>query len=308
MKQFAFAIAITSVVGAGLAVAAFEGQTPPASPTPAVRSTPPAPAATARRSAPVAAPSHASGLSAVSQTELITQYCGTCHSERGRAGGLSLANFNAMKAHEQPETVEKMIRKLRAGMMPPAGSKRPDAATIEALTLALESRMDEVAGVNPNPGWRPFQRLNRAEYTTAVKDLLGIDVDVSAFLPADTISDGFDNVADAQGFSPTLMEGYLRAAGRITQLALGEPTAAPTEATYKVPRTQSQMVHIEGAPLGTRGGVSLVHVFPADGDYSFRVMLHSIPTGELYGSTTKGEQIEISINGERVAVMDINPR
>ena len=308
MKQFAFAIATTAALAAGLVVGASEGQPPSAAAQPTAR--PAASAAPAARRAstpPAAAPSHPAGLSAASQTELVTQYCATCHSERGKAGGLSLAGFNAMKAHEQPEVVEKIIRKLRAGMMPPAGSKRPDAATIEALTSSLESRMDELAAVNPNPGWRPFQRLNRAEYTTAVKDLLGLDVDVSAFLPADTISNGFDNVADAQGFSPTLMEGYLRAAGRITQLALGDPNSTPTEATYKVPRTQSQMVHVEGTPLGTRGGVSLVHVFPADGEYSFRVMLHSIPTGELYGSTTKGEQIEISINGARVAVMDINP-
>ncbi|MFN8644076.1 MAG: DUF1587 domain-containing protein [Candidatus Binatia bacterium] len=202
-----------------------------------------------------------------------------------------------MKAADNPAIVEKMIRKLRAGMMPPAGSKRPDPATIESLMTSLEARMDELASVNPNPGYRPFQRLNRAEMRLAVKDLLGIDVDVSAFLPADTISNGFDNVADSQGFSATLMEGYLRAAGRITQLALGDPNSSPTEATYKVPRTQSQMVHIDGAPMGTRGGISVVHVFPADGEYSFRVMLHSIPTGELYGSAARGEQIEISVNG-----------
>ena len=220
--------------------------------------------------------------------------------------GWSLAGFNAMKAQEHPEIVEKMIRKLRAGMMPPAGAKRPDAATIAALTTALEGRMDETAAIHPNPGFRPFQRLNRAEYAAAVKDLLKIDVDVTTFLPPDTISDGFDNVADSQSFSPALMEGYLRAAGRITTLALGDPTSAPTEATYKVPRTQSQMEHIAGTPIGTRGGVSLVHVFPADGDYSFRAMLHSIPTGQLYGSIVRGEKLEISINGERVAVLDIN--
>ena len=199
-----------------------------------------------------------------------------------------------------------MIRKLRAGMMPPAGAKRPDAATLAALTTALEGRMDETASVNPNPGSRPFQRLNRAEYAAAVKDLLRIDVDVTTFLPPDTISHGFDNVADAQGFSPSLMEGYLRAAGRIATLALGDPTSAPTESTYKVPRTQSQMEHIAGAPIGTRGGVALVHVFPADGDYSFRAMLHSIPTGQLYGSIVRGEKLEISIDGERVALLDIN--
>ena len=166
--------------------------------------------------------------------------------------------------------------------------------------------MDETASVHPNPGWRPFQRLNRAEYASAVKDLLRIDVDVTTFLPPDTISHGFDNVADAQSFSPALMEGYLRAAGRITTLALGDPGSAPTEATYKVPRTQSQMEHIAGAPIGTRGGVSLVHVFPADGDYSFRAMLHSIPTGQLYGSIVRGEKLEVSIDGERVALLDIN--
>ena len=199
-----------------------------------------------------------------------------------------------------------MIRKLRAGMMPPAGAKRPDSGTIAALTTALEGRMDETAAVHPNPGWRPFQRLNRAEYASAVKDLLRIDVDVTTFLPPDTISHGFDNVADAQSFSPTLMEGYLRAAGRITTLALGDPASAATESTYKVPRTQSQMEHIDGAPIGTRGGVSLIHVFPADGDYSFRVMLHSIPTGQLYGSIVRGEKLEVSIDGDRVALLDIN--
>ncbi len=158
----------------GLAVRAEQAATPTA---PA-----PAEAAAARpavsRPRPAAAPaaSHTPGavpLTAAGQTELVTTYCATCHSERAKAGGLSLANFTAMRAQEQPEVVEKIIRKLRAGMMPPAGAKRPDAATIDALTAALESRMDEHAATNPNPGWRPFQRLNRAEYTRAVRDLLG---------------------------------------------------------------------------------------------------------------------------------------
>ena len=314
MRHIAVALATTTLLGAGLVVlvrAEQRASTParPAGPTAGTVSAPaprrPAPVTAASRSA---APSGLTGLTAARQTELVTTYCATCHSDRGKAGGLSLANFNAMKAQDQPEVIEKMIRKLRAGMMPPAGSKRPDAAAIESLTTALEGRMDELASVNPNPGWRPFQRLNRAEYATAVKGLLGLDIDVTSFLPPDTLSNGFDNVADAQGFSPALMEGYLRAAGRISTLALGDPNSAPTEATYKVPRTQSQMEHIDGAPVGTRGGVSLVHVFPADGEYSFRVMLHSIPTGELYGSIARGEKIEISINGQRAAVLDISPR
>ena len=179
----------------------------------------PRPAAPTPRPAATPAPSHAPGaapLTAAGQTELVTTYCATCHSDRAKAGGLSLAGFNAMRAQERPEVVEKIIRKLRAGMMPPAGAKRPDAATIDALTAALESRMDEHAATNPNPGWRPFQRLNRAEYTRAVRDLLGLEVDVTAFLPADTMSHGFDNVADVQGMSPTLLEGYMRAASQIS--------------------------------------------------------------------------------------------
>jgi mono/diheme cytochrome c family protein len=306
MKTSALALATALLAGAGLARLAAEPQAA-ARPTPASQTAAPtSPAPRVARPSPAPAAAHGPAMTAAAQTELVTTYCATCHSERAKAGGLSLTGFSAMKAQEQPELIEKMIRKLRAGMMPPAGAKRPDAATIAALTTALEGRMDEQAAVNPNPGYRPFQRLNRAEYASAVRDLLHIDVDVSTFLPPDTISHGFDNVADAQSFSPTLMEGYLRAAGRITSLALGDPTSAPTEATYKVPRTQSQMEHIAGTPIGTRGGVSLVHVFPADGDYSFRAMLHSIPTGQLYGSIVRGEKLEISINGERVALLDIN--
>ena len=152
----------------------------------------------------------------------------------------------------------------------------------------METRLDQAAALNPNPGHRPFQRLNRAEYTRAVNAVLALDVDVSAFLPPDQISAGFDNVADSQGFSPTLMEGYLRAANRISSLAVGDPKAAPSATTYKVPRTGSQMRQVEGAPFGTRGGISVMHTFPADGEYSFRMQLHSIPTGQLFGSTVRG--------------------
>jgi hypothetical protein len=247
-------------------------------------------------------------MPADAQTALVKQYCAGCHSDRMRAGGLSLAAFDAAHLDEVTPTAEKMIRKLRAGMMPPAGARRPDDATLSALASSLESRIDTAAAASPNPGWRPFQRLNRAEYARSVRDLIDLDVDVAAFLPPDTMSDGFDNIADVQTFSPTLMEGYLRAAARLSALAIGDRTASPSEATYKVPRTASQMEHVEGAPLGTRGGLSVVHTFPADGEYSFRTMLHGIPTGQLYGSTVKGEQIEISIDGERVALVDINPR
>ncbi len=252
-------------------------------------------------------------LSAESQNGLVKQYCATCHNDKMKAGGLTLAEFDASKVEEKADITEKMIRKLRAAMMPPAGVKRPDEAAITAFAEALESKMDAAATAKPNPGWRPFQRLNRAEYGRAVGDLLGIEVDVTAFLPPDTMSHGFDTIADVQTFSATLMEGYLRAAAKISGLAVGDPTATPTEATYKTDRSASQWGHVEGTPLGTRGGLSVVHVFPADGEYTFRMMLHSIPTGQLYGSaisTTSGrrEQLEVSIDGARVGVLEINPR
>ncbi len=255
------------------------------------------------------AAAHAAATSPVAeQNALIKQYCVGCHNDRAKAGGLTLASYDASAATGHADVSEKVIRKLRAGMMPPAGAKRPDAKVLTDLATALETRIDRAAALNPNPGRRPFQRLNRAEYTYAVRDLLDLDVDVEAYLPPDTISDGFDNVADAQGFSPTVLEGYMRAASAISTLAVGDANASPTEATYKVPRTANQMRQVEGAPFGTRGGISVTHNFPADGEYTFRMMLHSIPTGQLFGSSVPGEQIEVSVNGGRVALIDINTR
>jgi hypothetical protein len=239
---------------------------------------------------------------------VINQYCVTCHDNDKEKGGLTLEKFDPADADKQAEVAEKMIRKLRSGMMPPAGADRPDAAVLNALVTALETRLDAAAVAAPDPGTRTFQRLNRAEYANSVRDLLGLEIDTSAFLPADTVSHNFDNIADVQLLSPTVLEGYLRAASRVSRDATGDPDAAPTSSTYKIPRTASQLFHVEGAPIGTRGGISLLHNFPADGEYSFRMMLHSIPTGQLYGSTARGEQLEVSINGARVALLDINPR
>jgi hypothetical protein len=221
---------------------------------------------------------------------------------------MSLQSFDAADVLEHPELAEKMIRKLRAGMMPPAGARRPAPDVLSGLAGALETTIDRAAALHPNPGWRPSQRLNRAEYARAVKDLLAVDVDVNQFLPADTLSDGFDNIADTQTISATLMDGYLRAASQISRLAVGDRHASATSTTWKVPRTASQMRHVEGAPLGTRGGLSVMHTFPADGDYLFKIMLHMGPTGDLFGGPYRGEQIEVSIDGARVALMDINPR
>jgi hypothetical protein len=247
------------------------------------------------------------------QTAVVKQYCAGCHSERGKAGGLSLAAFDAAKLEENGELTEKMIRKLRSGMMPPAGARRPEPAVITAMVTSFESRMDRLAALNPNPGSRPFQRLNRAEYSNAVRDLLNVDVDVSTYLPPDTISHGFDNVADSQSFSPTLMDGYLRAASQISRLAVGDRNASASSVTYKIPRAASQMRRVDGAPMGTRGGSSVVHTFAADGHYVLKASLHYEPLGGLAGRNSMTaydlkEQVEFSVNGERVAIFDLNTR
>ena len=256
--------------------------------------------------APVA--SHPAGMNPAAQAELVKQYCTACHNDRGKAGELTLAGWNVTRASADRALTEKMIHKLRAGMMPPAGARRPAADQIAQLVTALETRMDAAALADPDPGWRPFQRLNRAEYSREIRHLLDLDVDVTPFLPADTISDGFDNVADVQTFSPTLMEGYLRAASRVAMLSIGDPDSAPTQATFKLPKTASQMERVDGAPPGTRGGISVDHIFAADGDYVFSMDFFAEPLGYLFGNTRPGEEIEVSLDGARLALLPVDPR
>ena len=247
-------------------------------------------------------------MTAETAREVIAEYCLGCHDKGGAKGDLVLEDFDPANPDRRADVAEKMIRKLRAGMMPPPGADRPEPSTVDALALTLETRLDQIAARSPNPGRRTFQRLNRAEYARSIRDLLGLDVDATAFLPPDTISQTSTISPTSRRMSATVLEGYLRAATKISRDAIGDPDASPSSTTYRVPRTASQLEHVEGAPFGTRGGVSVIHNFPADGDYVFRMMLHSIPTGQLYGSTVRGEQLEISINGERAAIIDINPR
>jgi len=257
-------------------------------------------------------PAHATAPRPVNRSAearaVIEEFCLTCHDNDKQKGDLSLETFDPAKAEARADVAEKMVKKLRAGMMPPPGADRPPDASVELLVTTLENRLDAAADANPNPGHRTFQRLNRAEYAKQVHDILDLDVDVASFLPPDTISHNFDNIADVQSISATLLEGYLRAASRVSRLAVGDPQASPDSTIYKVPRMAEQVTHVDGTPFGTRGGISVVHNFPADGEYTFRLMLHSIPTGQLFGSGARGEQIEVSINGARAALLDINPR
>jgi hypothetical protein len=240
-------------------------------------------------------------------TTVVRQTCGACHNERTKAGNLLLQTFDVANAASTPEVAEKMIAKLRAGMMPPPGRKRPGGDTLVALAETLERLVDRAAALKPEPGTRSFQRLNRAEYERSVHDLLGLDIDAGKWLPLDTKSANFDNIADAQTPSATLLDAYLDAASEVSRLAVGDPKAGVTSITYKQPRLASQWDQVEGAPIGTRGGIAATHNFPADGEYVFTILLHAIPTGQLFGSDAPfDEKHEVSVNGERVALLDID--
>jgi len=293
MKKFALALAITVIVCLALTVDNSLARSTQSSLTSELGIAPYTP--------PGVAP-----MSFQDQNMTIGRFCFRCHNDSSLTAGLTLESFDAAEAYDNAELAEKMIRKLRAHQMPPRQAQQPDDETRMALVAALETTIDTAAAADPNPGHRTFQRLNQAEYAASVRDLLGIDVDVSTFLPPDTISAGFDNIADVQMPSATVMEGYLRAAGQVSRLAVGDPHAEPSSITYNVPRTQSQKEHVEGAPIGTRGGMAVDHVFPADGSYEFQILLHGEPTGALFGRPMRGEKIEVSIDGERAALVEID--
>ena len=241
-------------------------------------------------------------------TAVVRKTCAeACHSDARKRGDLSLEKFEVANSARSAETAEKMIVKLRAGMMPPPGRPRPAGDTLTQLAETMERLIDAAAVLKPEPGARTFQRLNRPEYERSIHDLLALDIDAGNWLPLDTKSANFDNIADVQTPSATTLDAYLDAASEISRLAVGDPNASPTSATYKLPRLASQWDRVEGAPFGTRGGVSVVHNFPADGEYVFEVTLHSIPTGQLFGSDAPfDERIEVSINGERVALIEVD--
>ncbi len=263
----------------------------------------PVPAAPKR---PLSSAAPTARLSSGELNAVVRQYCNKCHNANTKRGNLSLVSFDVGAAPMQPEVAEKVVAKLRSGMMPPVGSARPSVDTVNALVASLERQLDSSAVVHPNPGHRTFQRLNRAEYRASVKQVLGVDVDASIYLQPDTKSDNFDNIADVQALSPTLLDGYLRAASDISWLVLGDGNASPKSQTYTVPKMASQAAHVEGAPFGTRGGIAVEHVFPADGDYRFDVNFFHETTGAFAGGLARGERIEISVDGERVALLDID--
>jgi len=229
------------------------------------------------------------------QRALLDQYCVTCHNDRTKSANLSLERLDLATAGDHPELWEKVVRKLRAGVMPPPDVRRPPLAEYEALRDWLEAEIDRKAAAHTNPGAVVLHRLNRTEYANAIRDLLDLEIDPTTLLPPDDSANGFDNIAGSLTISPTLLESYTTAAARVVRMAVGS-WKSPFEATYLAAGDGSQNHRLDGMPFGTRGGIVARHTFPADGEYKFSLQNLAI------GSFIPGEQLALLIGGERAHV------
>ena len=232
---------------------------------------------------------------------LLDKYCVGCHNQKTKAGGLTLDTLDLAHPEDHAAIWEKVVRKVRAGMMPPSGMPRPDRATIDGFAAKLEADLDRAAAGTPHPGAPGLHRLNRTEYANAIRDLLALDIDAATLLPADDSSEGFDNIADALAISPALIERYAAAAAKISRLAVGNMLTTASTVTYRVPADLSQTDHIEGLPLGTRGGLLVQHNFPLDAEYTIKVRARSAGIG-VGGAGAAGEKLEVILNGQRMAL------
>lgn len=245
-------------------------------------------------------------LSAQEPQTVLNQYCVTCHNAKLKTGGLALDQLSLDRVAANVETWEKVVRKIRAGMMPPAGARRPDRVSLDKLAASVEDGLDRAAAANPNPGRTPLHRMNRVEYANAIRDLLAVDVDPATLLPADDSSNGFDNIADVLGVSPALLERYVAAAAKISRLAVGDPETAPLDVTYTVKGDLSQTETLDGLPPGTRGGAVIHHNFPLDGEYLIKLSLQKLSFGQVFGEGAEGEELEVTLNGERVKLYKLD--
>jgi hypothetical protein len=237
-----------------------------------------------------------------SQWQVLDRYCLGCHNEIDVAGGTSFDELDRNDVHQNAATWEAAVRKLRTGLMPPRGEPRPDRAVLDDLAQWFEQELDAAAARAPNPGAKPLARLNRSEYANAIRDLLAFDPSaIAGTLPPDASVAGFDNIAAALSVSPTLLEGYALAAMQIGRRAVGEPSMGHSETRYAAAGGSAQQRHIEGLPLGTRGGLAVVHHFPLDAEYEFAVQA-ALPTAGWDNPTGRlvycnGPTVDVAFNG-----------
>jgi hypothetical protein len=251
--------------------------------------------ALATGAAPAAAARQAgTGAPSAPEAALLTTYCLGCHNERARIGDLALDTLDIADVGPHAETWEKVVRKVRTGMMPPSGARRPEPEALDAFAAALEARLDAAADQAASLATPALHRLNRTEYGNAIRDLLALDVDADVLLPPDGSSEGFDNIAEALAISPSLVQGYVSAAMKISRLAVGDRSLAPSQVTYAAPPGLAQDRHIDGLPLGTRGGMVVEHLFPLDAEYEFSL------GGGGRGAGFGGGGLDVTIDGEPV--------
>lgn len=240
------------------------------------------------------------------ERSLVGQYCVACHNSEAKTAGLALDDLLDQDVAEHPEEWEKVVRRLRARQMPPAGLPRPDEDAYAEIVDSLSEALDQAAEAAPNPGRTDtFRRLNRTEYSNAIRDLLGLEIDAAALLPADESSHGFDNVTVGD-LSPTLLDRYISAAEKISRLAVGRPGRAPSGNTVRIPPDLTQESHIEGLPLGTRGGALIPYTFPVDGTYEIRVRLARDRNEQIEG-LTEPHDVEFLLDRERLEVFRVMP-
>ena len=249
-------------------------------------------------------PAPADGPTAYKQ--VVDKYCVSCHNDRLKTAELTLQNLDLTDVGGQTLALEKVVRKLRARAMPPIGRPRPEDAVYAEMTAWLEASLDRAAAAKPNPGrTAALHRLNRAEYRNSVRDLLALDVDVSALLPPDAASYGFDNIGDVLGVSPVLLERYIGVARRISRLAVGSPSITASTATYPIPSDLTQDDHLDGLPWGTRGGTLIRHHFPLDGEYVIKIRLARESVVDLISGLTEPHKIQVTLDGGEITVLTV---
>jgi len=251
-------------------------------------------------------PAAAAPAAGADHKAVLQRYCVTCHNERLRTAGVALDGLDVAHPEARPDVWEKVIQKLRSRTMPPIERPRPDDTTYDRLALSLETSLDRAAVARPNPARPLLHRMNRAEYRNAVRDLLALDVDVSA-LPADDATYGFDNIADALGTSPLLLESYVTMARKVSRLALGSPAVPPGTTTFTTPEDLTQDFHLRDLPLGTRGGMRVEGYMPVDGEYEIRVRLRRTAGGTVRG-INEAHQMELTLDGNRIGLFDVGSR
>lgn len=238
--------------------------------------------------------------------DLVRKYCLECHDDGTRKGDVSFEKMDLTRLEANRATWEAVARKLDHRQMPPLGEERPDEATYRAVVARLHGALDRLAAERPDPGRTDtFRRLTRTEYQNAIRDLLAVEIDATALLPQDEPSHGFDNVTVGT-LSPTLMERYVTAAQKIARLAVGTPRKVPDGATYRVPPDVTQEEHVDGLPLGTRGGAVFRHVFPLDGEYEIQVRLARDRNENVEG-LRRPHEVEVLIDRERIALETVKP-